>query len=118
MNDITLATLAGMISTSLFVVSMIPMLVKAARTRDLKSYSFSHLVLTNVGNLFHWLYVAHLPFGPIWFLHSFHTFVAAAMFICYIRYEGKAMLDAYLVRIRCALQDQMPVVVARPCGQS
>ena len=38
------AVLAGSFSTALFVVSCLPMLVKAARTRDLDSYSRGQLV--------------------------------------------------------------------------
>ena len=43
------AVLAGSISTSLFVVSALPMLYKAACTRDLSSYSLGNLVLAASG---------------------------------------------------------------------
>ena len=38
-------------STAIFVVSTLPMLVKAGRTKDLASYSFGNIMLANVGNL-------------------------------------------------------------------
>lgn len=62
------SVLAGSFSTALFVFSYLPMLVKAARTRDLDSYSRSQLVLATVGNAVNSLYVFNLPMGPIWFL--------------------------------------------------
>ena len=49
------------------------MLLKAFTTHDLRSYSLTHIALSNVGNLIHWVYVASLPVGPIWFLHGFFT---------------------------------------------
>ena len=52
-----LALLAGLASTALFVVSYLPMLHRALRTRDLGSYSRSSLVLANVGNLIQAIYV-------------------------------------------------------------
>jgi hypothetical protein len=42
------------------------MLVKAHRTRDLASYSLGNLLLANVGNAVHSVYVFSLPAGPIW----------------------------------------------------
>lgn len=80
--------LAGMISTSIFAASNIPMLVRAVRTKDLRSYSAANLVGANVGNAVHWLYIANLPFGPIWFLHSFYTIAAAMMLFWYVRYRN------------------------------
>ena len=59
-----------MVSTTVFAGSMLPMLLKAARTRDLSSYSTGNLVLANIGNAVHSVYVFHLPAGPIWFLHA------------------------------------------------
>lgn len=85
-NNIQL--LAGMISTTIFTLSNIPMLVKAAKTHDLKSYSDINIALGNIGNLFHWVYIFQLPFGPIWFLHGFYTISSALMCLWYYRYEG------------------------------
>ena len=84
-----LAVLAGVISTTLFAASQIPMLVRARRTRDLRSYSPLNLVLANVGNGFHWLYVVSLPFGPIWFLHGFFTLATALMLLWYVQQQGR-----------------------------
>ena len=44
------AVLAGTVSTFLFAASTLPMLIKAARTKELHSYSRGNLVLANVGN--------------------------------------------------------------------
>ena len=87
METIQLQYIAGATSTAIFVTSNLPMLFKAVKTRDLKSYSLGHLVLSNVGNLIHWVYVASLPYGPIWFLHGFYTLVTAVMLLWYLRYE-------------------------------
>ena len=49
--------LAGSVSTAIFAVGMLPMVVKAVATRDLRSYSLSSLALVNVGNAVHSVYV-------------------------------------------------------------
>src|SRR4051812_23030922 len=90
MDTQQLALLAGIISTSIFALSHIPMLIRAFRTKDLRSYSVGNLALSNLGNVFHWLYVTNLPFGPIWFLHSFYTLTSAIMLLWYLQYRGKA----------------------------
>ena len=84
----SVAVLAGTASTVLFVASVLPMLVKAARTRDLTSYSRGNLVLANVGNLVHSVYVTQLPAGPIWALHSFYVVSSAVMLVWHLRYVG------------------------------
>ncbi len=81
-----LPLVAGTPSTSLFVVSYLPMLIKAFRTRDLRSYSVSNLVIANVGNAVHSVYVFSLPLGPIWFLHGFYLLATALMLVWYRRY--------------------------------
>jgi hypothetical protein len=78
------AMLAGMVSTVLFTAANLPMLVKAIRSRDLRSYSASALVLGNVGNLVHTVYVVSLPFGPIWVLHGFYLTTMAIMLVLYL----------------------------------
>jgi uncharacterized protein with PQ loop repeat len=83
------AVLAGMVSTTLFVVSYLPMLVKAYRTRDLTSYSLGNLVLANVGNAIHSVYVFSLPVGPIWFLHTFYVVSTIAMLMWHRRYADR-----------------------------
>ena len=43
------------------------------RSRDLTSYSLGNIVLANVGNTVHSIYVFSLPPGPVWLLHSFYV---------------------------------------------
>ena len=80
---------AGAIATVIFAGSVLPMLGKAARTKDMRSYSRGHLVLANVGNLFYSLYVFHLPPGPIWALHSFYLASSALMLLWSLRYAPR-----------------------------
>lgn len=87
-DAINLQIVAGILSTVIFTTSNIPMLVKAAKTHDLKSYSDINIALANIGNLVHWVYIFQLPFGPIWFLHGFYTLSSALMCLLYFRYEG------------------------------
>ena len=86
----SLAVLAGSVSTALFVASTLPMLVKAARSRDLSSYSIGNLVLANVGNLTYAGYVSSLPVGPSWALHSFYLVSSAAMLAMWVRFRRRA----------------------------
>jgi len=83
-----LAVFAGVLSTGLFAMSYLPMLVKAARTRDLSSYSLGNLAITNVGNAVHSVYVFSLPLGPIWFLHTFYLVASALMLVWFMRYRA------------------------------
>jgi hypothetical protein len=79
--------MSGSVSALLFVTANFPMLLKAYRTRNLRSYSLGNIVLINVGNVLYWLYVSNLPPGPIWVLHSFYTVSSALMLVWYLRYE-------------------------------
>jgi hypothetical protein len=81
--------LAGTVSTLLFVVSYLPMLVKAFRTRDLESYSRGNLLIANVGNGVHSIYVFSLPAGPIWALHGFYVVSTAVMLVWHRLYAGR-----------------------------
>lgn len=63
------------------------MLVKAARTRDLASYSPGNLVLSNVANAVHSIYVFNLPAGPIWALHIAYILASALMLAWWLRYR-------------------------------
>jgi uncharacterized protein with PQ loop repeat len=83
-----LAVLAGVLSTGLFAMSYLPMLVKAARTKDLASYSLGNLAITNAGNAVHSVYVFSLPPGPIWFLHTFYLVASALMLMWFLRYRA------------------------------
>jgi hypothetical protein len=71
----------------MFMSSNLPMLAKAYRTKNLKSYSLGHIALSNFGNLIYWLYIASLPFGPVWILQAFFTVSTALMLFWYLRYE-------------------------------
>ena len=88
--DIQMPVIAGMISTILFAGSTLPMVIKAATTRDLTSYSFANLVMANVGNMVHAVYVFSLPPGPIWLLHAFYILTTGLMLGLYLRYGRKS----------------------------
>jgi len=83
--DATLPVLAGMVSTAVFAGSVLPMLHKALRTREMSSYSLGNIALANVGNAVHSVYVFDLPPGPIWFLHTFYVLSSALMLYWYLR---------------------------------
>ena len=83
-----MAVLAGSLSTAIFVGSALPMLAKAARTRDLDSYSRGQLVLSNVGNAVNSVYVFSLPIGPIWLLHLFNLGCTLLMLGWHLRYAS------------------------------
>jgi hypothetical protein len=93
MATTSVPTLAGIASTVIFAWSMLPMLAKAHRTRDLASYSLGNLVLANVGNAVHSVYVFSLPVGPIWALHSFYLATSGLMLVWCLRY-GRARRSA------------------------
>ena len=86
MKPENLAMVAGMISSLIFVSSNVPMLWKAHKTRDLHSYSWLYIMLVNAGNLIYWIYVATLPIGPVWFMHTFYTLASALLLVLYGRY--------------------------------
>lgn len=92
--DATVPLLAGTVSTTVFAGSVLPMLVKAVRSRDLSSYSLANLALANVGNLVHSVYVFSLPPGPIWVLHSFYLLSTGLMLAWYLRWGRAGTLDA------------------------
>ena len=79
--------LAGIAATVIFAGSTLPMLVKAHRTRDLSSYSLGNILLANLGNAVHSIYVFSLPPGPLWGLHSFYLLSTALMLIWFLRYR-------------------------------
>ncbi len=86
MNSL-MPVVAGAVSTSIFAASALPMLMKAFRTKDLKSYSLPNIALSNVGNVIHSVYVYSLPLGPIWVLHGFYLITTGLMLLWYLRYE-------------------------------
>jgi uncharacterized protein with PQ loop repeat len=87
MTGAGVALLAGTISTVLFASSTLPMMLKAMRTKDLASYSLANLVLANIGNAVHCIYVVHLPVGPIWALHGFYVVTSGLMLLWCLRYR-------------------------------
>ena len=84
--NIDLPVVAGAISTAVFALGTMPMLVKAARTKDMSSYSLGNIALSNLGNVIYSVYVFHLPLGPVWVLHSFYLVSTGLMLIWYKRY--------------------------------
>ena len=84
--DAALPVIAGSISTVIFAVATLPMLVKAARTKDLASYSIGNIGLANVGNVVHSVYVFSLPMGPIWLLHAFYLVSTGLMLVWWLMY--------------------------------
>ena len=95
MSGFGIQAVAGVAATALFVTSTLPMLIKAGRTKDLRSYSLANIALANLGNLLQWLYVSSLPLGPIWVLHGFHTATTALMLAWYLRSAARC------VSLRC-----------------
>jgi uncharacterized protein with PQ loop repeat len=95
---VDVAVTAGAIATVVFASSTLPMLAKAWRTKDVSSYSAGNIVLANCGNVLYAMYVVHLPLGPIWALHAFHTTSTALMLYWYIRYVVFAGSARFLLR--------------------
>ncbi len=89
----SLPVVAGVISTVIFALSALPMLVKAAHTKDLRSYSLGNILLSNLGNVIQTVYVLHLPAGPIWVLHGFYLVSTALMLFWYVRF-GRPYTEA------------------------
>ena len=92
MSTTSVPVLAGIAATVIFASSVLPMLIKAHRTRDLASYSPGNIVLANVGNTVHSVYVFSLPPGPIWALHGFYLVSSGLMLLWLLRYRRLARL--------------------------
>lgn len=86
----SLAVVAGAISTTIFAASVLPMVVKAGRTKDLRSYSLGNMLLANLGNVIYAVYVLNLPPGPVWVLHGFHLVTTGLMLYWYLRFRLRA----------------------------
>jgi uncharacterized protein with PQ loop repeat len=86
--------LAGMISTVVFAVSNLPMVLKAVRTRDVSSYSLSSMAMINGANVVYSLYVFSLPLGPIWALHTFYLVSCGIMLALCLRNRRSPVQDA------------------------
>lgn len=98
MNFETLQLIAGSISSAIFASATLPMLYKAWRSGDMRSYSLTNLLLNNTGNLIHWLYISSLPFGPLWLLHTFYTVTTLMMLYWYIAWQRKQVRKRGTVR--------------------
>ena len=94
--DSDLPAAAGLLSTLIFVGATFPMLSKALRTKDLRSYSPVNLLLVNLGNLIHAYYLSYLPPGPIRLLHAYNLLVAAVMLLAYLHYEARPAFRRWL----------------------
>jgi uncharacterized protein with PQ loop repeat len=81
--------IAGAASSAIFATSTLPMLLKAFNTKNLKSYSLTNIMLSNIGNLIYAIYVYSLPVGPVWALHTFNLVTTGLMLFWYLRYEGR-----------------------------
>jgi hypothetical protein len=79
--------ISGSVSSLMFVIGTLPMVIKAFKTKNLKSYSLENIILSNLGNFIYWIYQAGLPFGPAWFLHGFNTITTLFMLILYLHHE-------------------------------
>ena len=98
------AVVAGSLATGVFVVSTLPMLVRAVRTRDLSSYSGANLAFATVGNLLQSLYVITLPPGPAWVLHAFNTGVTGFMLLWWLRFSHRRSYAGACARRRVHVQ--------------
>jgi uncharacterized protein with PQ loop repeat len=81
------AIIAGTVSAIIFTTSHVPLLVRAIRTKDQRSYSATNLVLVNLGNAVHRFYIQSLPHGPIYLLPGFYTVVSIAMLYLDVRHH-------------------------------
>jgi len=86
----------------IFAGSTLPMLVKAWRTRDLSSYSLGNILLANIGNIVHSVYIFSLPPGPIWALHSFYVMSTGLMLVWYLRYDVRRPTQVTKTRLPAA----------------
>jgi hypothetical protein len=76
------------------------MLLRAFKTKDLRSYSPVNLLVSNLGNVFYWVYVGTLPFGPIWVMHSFYTLSSLLMLFWYMRYRNRERKSTFVTNER------------------
>jgi len=80
------AMFAGSAAAAIFMLSQLPMLIKAGRTKDLTSYSFANIGLANLGNVLYAVYVFQVPPGPVWAIHGFNLTTSGLMLFWYLRY--------------------------------
>jgi len=115
---LSISLIAGGISTVIYASGVLPMLVKARRTKDLASYSLGNILLANVGNIVNSIYIFDLPLGPIWLLHAFYLVTTGLMLVWYLRYtprrsrRGVGTRDP-AVRVPAALEHLVDARVTR-----
>ena len=83
------ALFAGSAAAAIFMISQLPMLIKACRTKNLTSYSFANIGLANFGNVLYAVYVLQVPVGPVWAVHGFNLTTSGLMLTMYLRYAGR-----------------------------
>ena len=86
-----LALFAGSAAAAIFMISQLPMLVKAFRTKNLASYSFANIGLANLGNVLYAFYVVQVPIGPAWAVHGFNVATSGLMLFWYLRYRWRTL---------------------------
>jgi uncharacterized protein with PQ loop repeat len=83
------ALFAGSAAAAIFMISQLPMLIKARRTKNLTSYSFTNIGLANFGNVLYAVYVLQVPVGPVWVTHGFNLTASGLMLLWYLRYGSR-----------------------------
>jgi uncharacterized protein with PQ loop repeat len=89
-----LALFAGSAAAAIFMISQLPMLIKACRTKNLTSYSFANIGLANLGNMLYAVYVFQVPIGPVWAIHGFNLTTSGLMLFWYLRYGWRPVVVA------------------------
>ena len=89
------ALFAGSAAAAIFMISQLPMLIKARRTKNLTSYSFTNIGLANVGNVLYAVYVLQVPVGPVWATHGFNLTTSGLMLFWYLRYGSRSPVMAH-----------------------
>lgn len=111
--SVNLPVIARIVSTCLFLLGEWPMLSQAFRTKDLALYSPGNILMANMGNAVHSIYVFHLPFGPVWLLHSFNLVSTALMLVWYLLYERRPHATRRLIGLRDIVQRWPDVAACR-----
>src|SRR5215813_5122448 len=99
--ELSLPVLACALSTGIFALSALPMLLKTFRTKDLRPYSLGNILLSNAGNVVSSIYVFHLSPGSIWMLHLFYLVTTGLMLVWYLRYQWRPTGNAWRIDTRC-----------------
>ncbi len=103
------ALFAGSAAAAIFMISQLPMLIKARRTKDLTSYSFANIGLANLGNVLYAVYVSQVPVGPVWAVHGFNLTTSGLMLVWYLRYGRR-----HNTLTPAAADSARPTIAAQP----